>query len=107
MSQGPDPATLALITEARAQFAATLPAKATAVLELLGRRAWDGARRAAHRLRGSAGTYGFAEVGAAAASLEEGLLEAGGAPSPQAAARLEALARDVQAAADRAAGGTT
>jgi len=104
MSQGPDPATLALMAEARAQFAAALTAKATTLVEILGRRAWDDARRAAHRLRGSAGTYGFAEVGAAAASLEEGLLEAGGAPSPEVVARLEALAREVQAAADRAAG---
>jgi HPt (histidine-containing phosphotransfer) domain-containing protein len=61
----------ALLAAARAEYAARLPAKLVALEELTARGAWDEARRAAHKLRGSAATYGFAAIGDAAAVLEQ------------------------------------
>jgi HPt (histidine-containing phosphotransfer) domain-containing protein len=61
----------ALIAAARAEFARTLVPKAAALEALVGRGLWEEARRAAHKLRGSAGVYGFAGVGAAAAALDD------------------------------------
>ena len=93
----------ALLAQARADYAARLPAKVTAIEELVARAAWDEARRAAHKLRGSAATYGFAALGLAAGVLEERLarvVEAGpAAVVPQARAALQG----VRAEADRVA----
>ena len=94
----------ALLAEARAQFAASLPAKASEVALLVARASWEEARRAAHRLRGSAGTYGFAQVGAACAAIEDALIAASNAPDAGARAALDQLARDACAEAERAAG---
>jgi HPt (histidine-containing phosphotransfer) domain-containing protein len=100
MSPAPDPSIDALLAAARAQFASGLPAKTANVEELVARGAWDEARRAAHRLRGSAGTYGFVDVGAAAGAVEELLLASAGNPDGDARARLgDQLHRLVELAA--------
>ncbi len=66
----------ALLAAARAEYASRLPSKLAALEELAARGAWDEARRAAHKLRGSAATYGFAAIGDAAAALEKLAAEA-------------------------------
>jgi HPt (histidine-containing phosphotransfer) domain-containing protein len=71
MTEAGDPAIDALIAAARADFACGLMAKVAALEDLVSRGAWDDARRAAHKLRGSAGVYGFAGVGASAAALDD------------------------------------
>lgn len=101
MSGPPDPSVEQMLAEARAQFAASLPAKAAALEEHLARGAWEEARRAAHKLRGSAGTYGFAALGAAAGEVEEALLAARGAPDDPTRARIGAMAREARVEAER------
>jgi HPt (histidine-containing phosphotransfer) domain-containing protein len=96
----------ALLAEARTQFAASLPAKASEVASLVARASWEAARRAAHRLRGSAGSYGFAEVGAACGAIEEALVAASNAPDEPARAALARLARTACDEAERAASST-
>jgi HPt (histidine-containing phosphotransfer) domain-containing protein len=99
MSQVRDPAIIALLAEARLQFAAGLPAKVAELQALLGRGAWDELRRAAHKLRGSTGTYGFMELSQAAAAVEEALIAAGGPPGPEVQAQVaELVAATVQQA---------
>ena len=98
-----DPAIAALLAEARIQYVAGLAAKVADLESLITRGAWDEARRAAHKLRGSAGTYGFAEVSAPAAAIEEALIESNGAPDDAVKARVAELAREVRAQADVAA----
>jgi HPt (histidine-containing phosphotransfer) domain-containing protein len=97
----PDPTVEQMLAEARAQFAASLPAKAAAIQEHLARGAWEEARRAAHKLRGSAGTYGFAALSAVASEVEEALIAAGSQPAAAAAARIGDKARDAHAEAER------
>jgi HPt (histidine-containing phosphotransfer) domain-containing protein len=97
----PDPTVEQMLAEARAQFAASLPAKAAALEDHLTRGAWEEARRAAHKLRGSAGTYGFAVLGAAAAEVEEALVAAGSQPDGAAAARIGDKAREARVEAER------
>jgi HPt (histidine-containing phosphotransfer) domain-containing protein len=103
MSSAPDPSIDAALAAVRAQFALALPDKAANVRALLARGAWDDARRAAHRLRGSAGTYGFAPLGAAAAAIEELLLAEPAGPGEETRDRLERLAGDLAAQAELAA----
>jgi HPt (histidine-containing phosphotransfer) domain-containing protein len=104
MSSAPDPSIEAALAAVRAQFAEALPEKAANVGALLARGAWEDARRAAHRLRGSAGTYGFAPLGAVAAAIEELLIAEPAGPGEETRGRLERLAGDLQAQADLAAG---
>jgi len=65
-----------LLAPAAADYARELPAKASALLDLVRRvRAGDddaaaALAAAAHRLAGSAGSYGFPTIGAAARDLE-------------------------------------
>ncbi len=66
----------ALLAAAREQYAARLPSKLAAIEELAARGDWDEARRAAHKLRGSAATYGFISIGDAAATLEQLAIDA-------------------------------
>jgi HPt (histidine-containing phosphotransfer) domain-containing protein len=100
MRPSPDPSIDAVIEAVRTEFAGSLPAKAAKIGALVARGAWEEARRAAHRLRGSAGTYGFTEVGAAAAAIEELLLAQRGDPDVAGRARLEQLARDLASRAE-------
>jgi HPt (histidine-containing phosphotransfer) domain-containing protein len=101
----PDSTVEQMLAEARAHFAASLPAKAVALEEQLARGAWEEARRSAHKLRGSAGTYGFAVLGAAAGEVEEALIAAGSQPDAVAAARIGEMARQARAEAERVANG--
>jgi HPt (histidine-containing phosphotransfer) domain-containing protein len=80
MSGTGDPSIDELLAQIRAQFAASLPSKIEAIEQLVARGAWDDARRAAHKLRGSAATHGHVDVGAAAAAIEDALLDAGDPP---------------------------
>jgi HPt (histidine-containing phosphotransfer) domain-containing protein len=101
MSGPPDPSVEQMLAEARLQFAASLPAKTAAIEEQLARGAWDEARRAAHKLRGSAGTYGFVALGTAAGEVEEALLATALAPDASAAARIREKAGEARAEAER------
>lgn len=96
-----DPTVEQMLAEARAQFAASLPAKTASLEGHLARGAWEEARRAAHKLRGSAGTYGFTALGAAAGEVEEALIAAGSRPDAAAAARIGDMARAACAEAQR------
>jgi len=101
MSEIRDPAIVALLAEARIQFTAGIPAKVADLQALLARGAWDELRRAAHKLRGSTGTYGFMELSTAAASIEETLIEAGSAPGPDVQARVAEQVKETAQQAER------
>jgi HPt (histidine-containing phosphotransfer) domain-containing protein len=103
MVEGADPATLALLAAVRARFAESLPAKAGDLAALVEREAWDEARRAAHKLRGSSGTYGYLALSAAAADVEDSLLESKEPPSEEVRRRVAARTKDVLVEAERAA----
>jgi HPt (histidine-containing phosphotransfer) domain-containing protein len=98
-----DPSIDALLAAAGVEFAEALPAKVTALAGLIAGAAWKDARRAAHKLRGSAATYGHAELGASAGAIEEALLEAGDAPSTESRQRIDRHLVSAQAQAARAA----
>jgi HPt (histidine-containing phosphotransfer) domain-containing protein len=102
MGEAEQPSALALIQAAHAQFRAGLPAKAAALDAWVADAAWDDARRGAHKLRGSAGVYGYAALGAIAGELEDALLDAGGAPDADALARIRAILTNLQTEAERA-----
>jgi HPt (histidine-containing phosphotransfer) domain-containing protein len=95
-----------LLAAARAEFAVSLPAKASEVASLIARGSWQDARRAAHKLRGSASTYGFAALGVACAAIEDALLASSNAPDADARAAIESMARTACAEADSAARAT-
>jgi HPt (histidine-containing phosphotransfer) domain-containing protein len=103
MSSARDPTIDAALAAVRVQFAEALPEKAANIRSLLARGAWEDARRAAHRLRGSAGTYGFAALGALAAAIEDLLLADPTGPSGEASERVARLAAELHAQAHLAA----
>jgi HPt (histidine-containing phosphotransfer) domain-containing protein len=84
-----EPSIEALLAAAGVEYARALPEKVTALAGLIARCAWLDARRAAHKLRGSAAIYGHAELGASAAAIEESLLEAGDCPLAECRARID------------------
>jgi HPt (histidine-containing phosphotransfer) domain-containing protein len=97
-----DPSSIdALLAAAQSQFAAGLPARVSAVEECVARGAWEDARRAAHKLRGSAATYGFAALAAAAAAIEDVLLDVD--PTDDQRALLAGHLVEARAEAERAA----
>ena len=100
-----DPSIDALIAAAGAQFAASLPAKVVSLAGLVAQGAWADARRAAHQLRGSAATYGFAALAASAAAIEDALLDAVEPAEDVRAGIVDHLAV-ARAEAERAAAGT-
>jgi HPt (histidine-containing phosphotransfer) domain-containing protein len=101
MSEARDPATLALIEAARAEYAQGLAAKASDLEALVACGAWSDARRAAHRLRGSAGVYGFGALGVIAAALDD-LLLVDGAPDTSARAAIHDKLGEMRVEAERA-----
>jgi HPt (histidine-containing phosphotransfer) domain-containing protein len=107
MSGPGDPSVEALLAQVRAQFTASLPAKVVALEQLIARGAWEEARRAAHKLRGSASTYGHLAVGAAAGAIEEALIAASDAPDDGARAGIEGRLAEARTAAARVAGDAT
>jgi HPt (histidine-containing phosphotransfer) domain-containing protein len=94
----------ALLAAAHSQFAASLPAKVAAIEECVARGAWEDVRRAAHKLRGSAATYGFAALGVSAAAIEDAVLEVGDPPDER-RARIAGHLVEARAEAERAARG--
>lgn len=103
MSGTGDPSVDALLAQVRAQFTASLPAKVAALEELVARSAWEEARRAAHKLRGSASTYGHPAVGAVAGAIEETLIAASHPPDETTRAEIAARLAEAHAEAARAA----
>jgi HPt (histidine-containing phosphotransfer) domain-containing protein len=97
----------ALLAAARSEYAASAMGKVAHLEGLVAQAAWGEARRAAHKLRGSAATYGFVALGVAAGAIEDLLLGAGEpAAGPGATgARLAQLLVDLATEAKRAAGG--
>jgi len=95
MPDSRDAAFDALLRAARAEFSQGLPAKRAELEELLAQGAWAEVRRAAHKLRGSAGVYGFDALAAAAARLEDRLLEASPPPADGVHSAIEGAARDL------------
>ena len=100
-----DPSIARLLAAARSQFAAALPARVAAIEECIARGAWEEARRGAHRLHGSAATYGFAALGVSAAAIEAALLELVEPSEPPDAvlARIAGHLVEARAEAERAA----
>ena len=96
-----------LLALAKAQFASGLGARVAAIEEPVARRAWQEVRRAAHKLRGAAATYGFTALGASAGELEDRLLEVRDAPGPELLARIAELVATVHAEAARASAGSS
>jgi HPt (histidine-containing phosphotransfer) domain-containing protein len=92
----------ALLALARAEFAQRLPAKTAEIERLVSGSAWEEARRAAHKLRGSAATYGFPALSAAAAAIEDALLAAGGPPDAAVRVRVADVLRGACVEAERA-----
>jgi chemotaxis protein histidine kinase CheA len=109
MTGARDPAIEELLAAVRRDFATKLPERGAELSALTARAAWDELRRAAHKLRGSAATYGFVDLGAHAAAIEDLLLDAqeaepaGAAAVPDAAARarIDALVAQAVAACER------
>jgi HPt (histidine-containing phosphotransfer) domain-containing protein len=102
MDEG-DPSSIdALLLAAHRQFAGSLPAKVAAIVDAVARGAWDDARRSAHKLRGSAATYGFAALGATAGAIEEALRE-GADVGDEVRARIDGHLVEARAEAERAA----
>jgi HPt (histidine-containing phosphotransfer) domain-containing protein len=92
------------MAELVALFLGEMPARARAVRDSFTARDWTVLTTAAHRLRGSAGGYGFPAIGEAAASLEDALRRERGREE----AALERIAAEVDrlaAMCERAAGG--
>lgn len=92
-----------LLAQVRAQFTASLPSKIDALEQLVAAGAWGDVRRAAHKLRGSASTYGHVELGAAAAAMEDALLAAADPPDDVARTTIAALLAQARHAARAAA----
>ncbi|HEY3817547.1 MAG TPA: Hpt domain-containing protein [Polyangiaceae bacterium] len=99
-----DPSSIdALLAAAHRQFAGSLPAKVADLEEHVARADWTEARRAAHKLRGSAATYGFPELAASASAIEEALLGVA-EPGDELRARVAAHLVQAREQAERAAG---
>ena len=96
-----DPGIAALLGAARADFTRSLPAKVAAVDEHLASGAFADAKRAAHRLRGSSGMFGYARLGEIAGEIDDLMNEAAGASDDAARARVDALVVQLQAEAAR------
>jgi HPt (histidine-containing phosphotransfer) domain-containing protein len=91
-----------LLAAARADFASRLVDKVCELEDLASRGAWAEARRAAHKLRGSAATYGFAKIGAAAATMEEILIDASISPNGEARTRFASALAEARVEAEQA-----
>ncbi len=80
-----------------AEYAAGLPGRAAEIAAAVARRDLEDARARAHRLRGTAGAYGFADVSDSAAAIEDALE----ATAPDWSAIDAHCARLVRSAANR------
>jgi len=102
MSGTGNPSVDELLAQVRAQFTASLPSKVDALDQLVADGAWAEARRAAHKLRGSASTYGHVTVGAAAAAVEEALIEAADRPDEGVRSAIAGFLAEARRAASEA-----
>lgn len=99
----------AVLADLAAEYAADLPALIEELTALVEAAAANPATlpravAAAHRLRGTAGSYGFAAVGEAAGLVEEALeaaYDGGSGPRPAGAATAPALVRALAALVPR------
>jgi HPt (histidine-containing phosphotransfer) domain-containing protein len=91
-----------LLAAARADFASRLDDKVRELQDLASRGAWAEARRAAHKLRGSAATYGFAKIGVAAATMEDILIDAATSPNDEAKTRFASALAEARTESERA-----
>lgn len=104
MSKLGDPAVNALVEAARRDFATSLSAKARDLSAQAEKGQWADLRRAAHKLRGSAGVHGFTAIGDLAGAVEELLLSSPQAPEGGARERVCALLEEIRSEAGRAGG---
>lgn len=93
-----------IVAQARAEFAGRLGGKVDDLERLLSSEAWADLRVAAHKLRGSAATYGFVELGALAGKVEDLLIEASCAPDAAARERVRATLAEARVEVRRASG---
>jgi HPt (histidine-containing phosphotransfer) domain-containing protein len=87
----------ALLAAARADYAGRILSKIAEISSFVARSEWHEARRSAHKLRGSAATYGFTELGLAAGRVEDLLLAADGSPDEPMRARIHGFLVDAEA----------
>ena len=73
MTEARDPALESLLLAEKAAYANRLRIRLTELESLVADGRIDDARRAAHKLSGSAGTYGYPAIGDAARELEEAI----------------------------------
>jgi HPt (histidine-containing phosphotransfer) domain-containing protein len=99
-----DPGIAALLGAARADFTRSLPDKAAAVERHLAAGAFADAKRSAHKLRGSAGMFGYAALGEIAGEIDDLMNDETGASDDASRARLAALVARLRAEAARVAG---
>jgi HPt (histidine-containing phosphotransfer) domain-containing protein len=103
MRQAGDSSLEALLQAARAEFGRSLAEKMAELEAMIAQGEWQGARRAAHKLCGSAGIYGFGALGCAAAALEEILIASESDPDVGARANIRAKLDEMYTEANRAA----
>jgi HPt (histidine-containing phosphotransfer) domain-containing protein len=99
-----DPGIAALLEAARADFARSLPAKVGAVEAHFAEGAFADAKRAVHKLRGSAGMFGYGALGQIAGQIDDLMHEAHGAGEGAPSARLQELVSELKAEAARVEG---
>ena len=56
-------------------FVQEMPERTAKLLDRFSESDWEGLRRAAHQLKGAAGSYGFAPISPAAARLEDKIVQ--------------------------------
>lgn len=82
----------AKLAELRRVYVAALPVKLDEIAAAVTRRALDDTRALAHRLRGTAGSYGIASISAAAGAIEDRIdAAATGGESPALWSEVETL----------------
>lgn len=89
------------IQAARADFASRLPSKTANLETLIARSEWAEARRAAHKLCGSAGVYGFRALGGIASAIEEVLRASENAPDAGAQREIREKLEEMRTEAER------
>lgn len=91
----------AQLAELRRGYVASLPRKLDEIADALDRRSLADARALAHRLKGTAGSYGVASVGAAASAIEQQIDAAGRTAPPELWAQLHDLLSAARTAIDQ------
>lgn len=79
------------LAELKRVYIASLPGKLDEIAAAIANRSLEQTCALAHRLRGTAGSYGIAPVGAAVGAIEDRVDAAAGAQSPMLWSELETL----------------